>query len=74
MCIRDRGYIVESRRGGGGYIRITRIAMDPKATVMHVVNAIGNSLDSASARAMLLNLKAVSYTHLCRPLQRNTAR
>ena len=28
----DHGYIIESRRGGGGYIRIFRMAQDPAST------------------------------------------
>ncbi len=37
----EQGYIVESRRGGGGYIRITRTKYDSTAAVlMHVVNSI----------------------------------
>ncbi|MGZ7238419.1 CtsR family transcriptional regulator, partial [Streptococcus pyogenes] len=42
----EQGYIVESRRGGGGYIKITRKKYDSKtAVLMHVVNSIGNSID-----------------------------
>lgn len=52
----EQGYTVESRRGGGGYIRITRIRMSGNAAIMHTVNSIGNSIDSAGARAMITNL------------------
>ena len=31
----EQGYIVESRRGGGGYIRIRRVTMDPQRMLMH---------------------------------------
>ena len=41
----EQGYIVESRRGGGGYIRITRVHLDANSAIMHVVNSIGKSLD-----------------------------
>ncbi|WP_182201214.1 CtsR family transcriptional regulator [Paraliobacillus salinarum] len=30
----ERGYLVESKRGGGGYIRITRITNDDKAKLI----------------------------------------
>ncbi|MDR2665806.1 MAG: CtsR family transcriptional regulator, partial [Oscillospiraceae bacterium] len=30
----ERGYIVESRRGGGGYIRIRRVSMAPEKLIM----------------------------------------
>jgi transcriptional regulator CtsR len=54
----ERGYIVESRRGGGGYIRISRVQMDPKQLMMHTVNAIGQEIDFRSARALLTNAVA----------------
>ena len=51
----ERGYIVESRRGGG-YIRITRVQVDRQTLLMHVINSIGGTLDHASARAITQNL------------------
>ena len=51
----ERGYIVESRRGGGGYIRITRVRVDRQTLLMHVINSIGDTLDLASARAIIQN-------------------
>ena len=53
----ERGYLVESRRGGGGYIRIKRIAMDSKILLMHTVNAIGERIDTNTAAALLANLQ-----------------
>ncbi len=52
----EQGYIVESRRGGGGYIRITRMRLSKSDMIMHIVNSVGDSLDAASARAMTANL------------------
>ena len=52
----ERGYIVESRRGGGGFIRIRRVRMDPRQLTMHTVNAIGDAIDLSSAAALLSNL------------------
>ena len=52
----ERGYIVESRRGGGGYIRIRRVQTDPQQLIMHTVNAIGEVLDPRTAEAFLQNL------------------
>ena len=52
----EHGYIVESRRGGGGYIRITRVQVDRQTLLMHVINSIGDRLDAASARAIAQNL------------------
>ena len=52
----EQGYIVESRRGGGGYIRITRIKMDKSSAIMHIINSIGVSLDKATAEIMINNM------------------
>ncbi|HBL41613.1 MAG TPA: CtsR family transcriptional regulator [Ruminococcaceae bacterium] len=57
----EHGYIVESRRGGGGYIRITRANYNtPNAVVMHAVNAIGSAIDERSAKAHIVNLNHAS--------------
>ncbi len=52
----ERGYIVESRRGGNGYIRITRVQVDRQTLLMHVINSLGADIDLSSARAILGNL------------------
>ncbi|MBQ4129009.1 MAG: CtsR family transcriptional regulator [Ruminococcus sp.] len=52
----EQGYIVESRRGGGGYIRITRITTTPQDAIMHIINSIGRKLDKASAEIMINNM------------------
>lgn len=52
----EQGYIVESRRGGGGYIRITRINTTRSGAVMHIVNSIGGTLDKATAEIMIDNM------------------
>lgn len=54
----EHGYTVDSRRGGGGYIRITRVHMDRTLLMMHVINAIGSVIDAQSATAFLQNLLA----------------
>ncbi len=52
----EQGYIVESRRGGGGYIRITRINTGKSNAIMHIVNSIGNRLDKVTAEIMINNM------------------
>ncbi len=53
----EQGYIVESRRGGGGYIRIHRVRYTPDCSpLMHVVNSIGEELVPAAAAAILDSL------------------
>ena len=52
----EQGYMVESRRGGGGYIRITRVHADNETLVMHIVNSIGDKIDKVTAEVMIKNL------------------
>ena len=52
----ERGYIVESRRGGNGYIRITRVRVERQTLLMHVINSLGKKVDLPTARAILSNL------------------
>lgn len=51
----ERGYIVESQRGGGGYIKITRVTPTSGNELMHVVNMIGESLSYQDARVLVQN-------------------
>lgn len=46
----ERGYIIESRRGGGGYIRITKVKMQKSEYLMHFFHAIGEKLDLRNAK------------------------
>lgn len=52
----ERGYIVESRRGGGGYIRIRRVKLDRERYLMHMLAAVGDNIDHASVKVFLQNL------------------
>lgn len=52
----QRGYIVESRRGGGGHIRITRINLDNNNMITHVLNSIGDNVDIMTVEAILNTL------------------
>ena len=52
----EQGYIVESRRGGGGYIKITKVKLDHPSLIMHTVNHIGDAVDYATCRANIMNL------------------
>ena len=54
----EQGYIVESRRGGGGYIRIRMVDGSRDGYRMHIVNNIGAYIDMNSAFAILRNLVA----------------
>ncbi|MBQ3053864.1 MAG: CtsR family transcriptional regulator [Clostridia bacterium] len=52
----ERGYIVESRRGGGGGITIKKIAMQGTNPIMHIVNSIGDTIDYPTAKILVANL------------------
>ncbi|MBQ9804975.1 MAG: CtsR family transcriptional regulator [Clostridia bacterium] len=52
----ERGYVIESRRGGGGCIRIVRKQMSTDEYLMHFFCAIGDSIDEGEAIAYLKNL------------------
>lgn len=52
----EQGYIVESRRGGGGYIRISRVKVDKGTALMHIINSVGDTLDKATAEVMINNM------------------
>lgn len=51
----EHGYIIESRRGGGGYIKISRVVMRKSTAFMHIINSIGDSIDTMSARIVIEN-------------------
>lgn len=54
----EKGYVIESRRGGGGYIRITKKEIHKDEYLMHFFYAIGEELDENSAIAFINNLYA----------------
>lgn len=54
----EQGYIVESKRGGGGYIRIRRIKVDRSSALMHLVNSIGDEISLNTARVLTENLSS----------------
>lgn len=51
----EHGYVIESRRGGGGYIKIKRIVTSQSSAIMHIINSIGETIDSLSARVVIEN-------------------
>lgn len=52
----ERGYIVESRRGGGGHIKITRMKFESNKMIEHVIASIGQTVDVMTVEAILNNL------------------
>ncbi|MGN0779429.1 MAG: CtsR family transcriptional regulator [Aristaeellaceae bacterium] len=46
----DDGYVIESRRGGGGYIRIVRVVNSNHQQLMYLINErIGQTISEAEA-------------------------
>lgn len=52
----NQGYIVTSRRGGGGYIRIAQLKLDKRGKLMHIINSIGDQLDLNTANIIVKDL------------------
>ncbi|MBR2660050.1 MAG: CtsR family transcriptional regulator [Clostridia bacterium] len=54
----DHGYLTESRRGGGGYIRIVRVVKSGSQRLMYLVNdRIGDSLGEEECLRLISQLK-----------------
>ena len=54
----DHGYIIESRRGGGGYIRIFRMEQDTSEQLLYMLHErVGDSIDALSASHLIQQLK-----------------
>ncbi|MBQ6400421.1 MAG: CtsR family transcriptional regulator [Clostridia bacterium] len=54
----DHGYLTESRRGGGGYIRIVRVVESGSQRLMYLVNErIGEELSEEEALRLISQLK-----------------
>lgn len=51
----EHGFVIESRRGGGGYIKISRVKLDKSSALMHIINSVGSDLDASSARILIEN-------------------
>lgn len=52
----ERGFIVESRRGGGGCIKITKIRYDKNTLLMDIISSIGSVISEKTLRHHLMNL------------------
>ncbi len=53
----DHGYIIESRRGGGGYVRIVRMMHPLGGNLLEtLLNRVGTSIDEDSANAIIAHL------------------
>ncbi|WP_426449970.1 CtsR family transcriptional regulator [Paenibacillus sp. S-38] len=54
----EKGYVVESKRGGGGYIRIQRIELHSHGAVLdHIFQTISTHMDQTASEGLLYQLK-----------------
>lgn len=55
-----RGYLVESKRGGGGYIRIRRIASQHINEISQLLRSVGDSIPQKEAEGIIWRLESDS--------------
>lgn len=54
----EKGYLVESKRGGGGYIRIQKIQLPTKGAIRdHIFQTVGEEIDQSGAEGLLYQLE-----------------
>lgn len=57
----ELGFMTESRRGGGGYIRIKRVYSSRPEVLMHVINCIGSEISAFDGSVIIDNLASNDY-------------
>lgn len=58
----EKGYYVESKRGGGGYIRIQRVDLPSlEAVQRHIGQTIGNRIDQTTAEGLIYQLEEADF-------------
>ncbi|GAB6992529.1 CtsR family transcriptional regulator [Paenibacillus pini] len=58
----EKGYLVVSKRGGGGYIRIQRIELPQHAAIHeHLQQTIGESMDQTVAEGLIYQLEEARF-------------
>ncbi len=60
----DRGYIVESRRGGSGYVKVIRITQSDSDLLSVLISRVGDDIDKDSANAIIHRLYELSLITL----------
>jgi len=51
----SQGYYVESRRGGGGHIKIRKINVTKSNLLMHTINSMGDSITASEVDIFISN-------------------
>lgn len=53
----DRGYVIQSRRGGGGYIKIMKADLDSNEYLRHLLEEkVGNTISKENAQKLVISL------------------
>ncbi|MDA3128885.1 CtsR family transcriptional regulator [Aliibacillus thermotolerans] len=53
----EKGYVVESKRGGGGYIRISRVKVEDHAELIdQLMDLIKEGIDQVTAESIIIRL------------------
>ncbi|MBQ9692150.1 MAG: CtsR family transcriptional regulator, partial [Clostridia bacterium] len=52
----EKGYVIESRRGGGGYVRITKKVFHKDEYLMHLFCSVGEEIDGKTAGLYILDM------------------
>ena len=54
----EKGYVVESKRGGGGYVRIQKVCLPAHTPIQSLVSqSIGEQLDQSAAEGLIYQLE-----------------
>ncbi|MCD8049321.1 MAG: CtsR family transcriptional regulator [Clostridia bacterium] len=56
----ERGYFIESRRGGGGSVAIRRVENDGENVLSELLQSVGSTLDGADLSAYVKKLLSLS--------------
>ena len=60
----EKGYIVESKRGGRGYIRIQKVELPEHHDILELVRrTIGNEIDQTTSEGLIYRLVEGKYIH-----------
>jgi transcriptional regulator CtsR len=58
----EKGYVVESKRGGGGYIRIQRVDIPKREGILeHIFRTIRDEIDQDTAEGLIYQLENAEF-------------
>ncbi|MEX2415123.1 MAG: CtsR family transcriptional regulator [Paenibacillaceae bacterium] len=58
----EKGFVVESKRGGGGYIRIQKVDMPKQNGILeHILRTVRDQIDQESAEGLIYQLEDAEY-------------